>query len=170
MPSRNSINKPKDNILRNRKAGTLGKKRAAIRAKGVNSSSRSSMKPSGSSSALALYRQKPSSGSSILTNQTLSAKRLQKIERNKKYVAARNGKTKNGLVSNNNNNNNNNHEMDIDNDDELLRASKAIKTKQSTTSAVREALWKLVEDVANGRQFLTVPTSAEGTTLGGPSF
>lgn len=145
MPSRNSINKPKDNILRGKRNGRLGQKRALTRARGTTGATLL-VQASPLSLAHSLYQNKDQLPTDI-TTQTLSKKRLLKIERNKKYLELRNSKKldKNDV------------EMEIE-----------IEEKLNKVTAVRNALWSVVENSANG-YFANVP-SGNGTTLGEASF
>ncbi|KAG7885579.1 hypothetical protein KL938_000611 [Ogataea parapolymorpha] len=139
MPSRNSINKPKDNILRRQKRQSLGKKRAGLRS--------SSRDGTPKSTAVALYTGPSRSG---VTTTTLSNKKSKKIERNKKYAKARNLDTDQLLV-------------DAQAKQEQMEIDEATEQAQET---VRSALWAVVEDAASGG--FAYDVSGEGTTLGGP--
>ncbi|KAH3668433.1 hypothetical protein OGAPHI_002187 [Ogataea philodendri] len=140
MPSRNSINKPKDNIQRRQKSRSLGRQRAGAR--------NSTRVVAPKSTALALYNGTASKGG--ITTNTLSNKRSKKIERNKKYAKARNLDTAQLLA-------------DVQSKQEQMEVDEAVVKSQET---VRSALWAVVEDVANhGFKYLA---AGEGTTLGGP--
>jgi ribosome biogenesis protein ALB1 len=154
MPSRNSINKPKDTINQAKKRASLAKKRAERIRKGLVAPSRSSESSTSGlpkSTSLALYTGGKQAGR--LTTQTLSNKRLKKIERNKKYVAKRKEQLMIDVQAKA-------EEMDVDGQEE--------EKPNSKINSVKDALWSVIEDRATSE--FTVDSTSEGTTLGGPSF
>jgi ribosome biogenesis protein ALB1 len=155
MPSRNSINKPKDTINQAKKRASLAKKRAERIRKGLVAPSRSSESSTSGlpkSTSLALYAGVKQAGR--LTTQTLSNKRLKKIERNKKYVAKRKEQLMIDVQAKAE------EEMDVDGQEE--------EKPNSKIHSVKDALWSVIEDRATSE--FTVDSTSEGTTLGGPSF
>ncbi|CAK7892120.1 ribosome biogenesis protein Alb1p [[Candida] anglica] len=165
MPSRNSINRPKDKLIRNGHAAAIGKKRtsrARLAAPTRSSTSRynteSSTAPRPSeSTALAMYvGSAASQPTGVITNNTLSKKRSKKIARNQKYIARRNEQLNIDITAK--------HEsMDVDAEDKEVSAVKAA----TRLDKVKEALWSVVADgVSEGLAL----GSGNGTTLGVQAF
>lgn len=93
MPSKNSVNRPKDGLNRVRKNTRVAKKRAAARAAGEYAPARSAASLTSGQpklTAVALYTGAVTPRGTLTTH-TLSKKRAQKIARNKRYIAARKG-------------------------------------------------------------------------------
>ncbi|GMG33536.1 unnamed protein product [Ambrosiozyma monospora] len=158
MPSKNSVNKPKDNLNRQRKSKSLGRKKVL---RGSITKTRSvSTEPTAAStsSAVALYTGAVQPTGPVTSN-TLSKKRAKKIERNKKYAKARKFNSDQLLVDLQAK-----EEMDIDDDNE----EEVKEVKKQSETFVREALWTVIEDAAAGS--FQIDVSGEGTTLGGPVF
>ncbi|CUM65365.1 uncharacterized protein PRCAT00003001001 [Priceomyces carsonii] len=159
MPTRNSVNKPKDKIISNRHAASIGKKRAARSSKARVTASSTSRYDTNTvprpteSKALALYAGK-SGDSKLITNNTLSNKRAKKIARNQKYVDKRNEKLNIDITSKE-------EAMMEDDTEESLPES-------STLKKVKDALWTVIED--NEKNGLEIKTDGEGTTLGIQAF
>ncbi|ANZ74588.1 BA75_00469T0 [Komagataella pastoris] len=91
----------------------------------------------------------------VVTNNKLSTKAVRKLERQKRHIAADNGNYASDKTA------------DLDQDMSDVQAAAADRSK--ATALVREALWKVVDEVeATGR---TLPSAtANGTTLGEPVF
>lgn len=142
MPSKNSINKPNDSIIRNRKGIAAGRKRSSRPSAPERYSARAAPK----STALALYNGTAKS-EGVLTTQTLSKKRQRKIERNKRYAEKR----RNPDVE----------AMKID--DEPQESDK--QTEGQKVQRVREALWTVASNFSGAKA-----SFGEGTTLGGPVY
>lgn len=158
MPSRNSVNKPKDTLNQARKRASLAKKRAARVRKGLIAPPRSSTSSSSGlpkSTAVALYSGAKPTGA--VTTKTLSNKRLKKIERNKKYVAKRNEQVLIDAQAQ--------AEDSMEIDDAEPAAAQVQKSKINT---VKDALWSVIEDSAASG--FIMEANGEGTTLGGPVF
>lgn len=158
MPSKNSINKPKQGINKNKKSASLAKKRSArIRSGLVAPPRSSSLSTSGQprSTAIALYNGEQVS--TRLTTMTLSKKRAQKIERNKRYIEKRKLEEKilidvtSKLEES----------MDVD-----VELPKKVK-KASKIDQVKQALLSVVEDKTSDNFILQ---TGEGTTLGSQTF
>ncbi|GME97947.1 hypothetical protein B5S28_g3025 [[Candida] boidinii] len=163
MPSRNSVNRPKDNLNRIRKAQNLAKKRVRRGTTPRSTERTSVVLPS---TSIALYTGGDSSDSSIgITNKTISKKTAKKIERNRKYAILRNGgkNAKKLLIDIQAKKESS---MDIDGTEESSNANS--NSKRSKSDLVREALWSVIEDVATNNY--NVDVNGEGTTLGGPFF
>ncbi|KAH3673653.1 hypothetical protein WICMUC_003556 [Wickerhamomyces mucosus] len=162
MPSRNSINKPKDTINQARKRASVSRKRAARARNGEFAPARSSEASTSGlpkSTALALYNGASQSG--VLTTKTLSKKRSQKIERNKKYIARRKLDEERLLIDAQAN-----AEESMHVDDEVVKQVE--EPKKSKINTIKDALWSVIED--RSTESLIVDSTGEGTTLGGPSF
>ncbi|CEP64981.1 Alb1p LALA0_S15e01772g [Lachancea lanzarotensis] len=156
MPSKNSINRPKQQINLNRKVHSLAKKRDAMDRAGLLKPARSSEE---SKSGLAksipveLYRGgKLSAGP--LTTKTLSKKRAKKIERNIKYAEQRKLLVDVQKKADDS--------MDLD-----LDSKKQTVAPKSQLERVKAALFKAVEDTSSSGLVLD---AGAGTTLGGPFF
>lgn len=157
MPSRNSINRPKQQVNLNRKVQTLAKKRDARERAGLLQPARShELSKSGQAKSvpLDLYRGEKST-TGPLTTSTLSKKRAKKIERNLRYAEQRKllvdvgKKVEDG--------------MEIDNEKSTVETA----TKKSQLARVKDAFFQAMEDTASSG--LTLENGA-GTTLGGPFF
>ncbi|SCW03233.1 LAFE_0G05930g1_1 [Lachancea fermentati] len=158
MPSKNSINRPKQKINLNRKVHSLSKKRTERERAGLLKPARShETSKSGQikSVAIDLYKgELPSTGP--ITNKTLSKKRAKKIERNLKYIEQRKllvdvqKKYEDG--------------MEVDSTAALTK-SKAPKKTQ--IAKVKDALFQALEDTTSTGLVLE---NGSGTTLGGPFF
>lgn len=157
MPSRNSVNKPKDTINQARKRASLAKKRAARVRKGLIAPPRSSTSSSSGqpkSTAVALYSGAMPTGA--ITTKTLSNKRLKKIERNKKYVAKRNEQV---LID---------AQAQAEDSMEIDDVESPAQVQKSKINTVKDALWSVIEDSAASA--FIMEANGEGTTLGGPVF
>ncbi|VEU19517.1 DEKNAAC100681 [Brettanomyces naardenensis] len=152
MP-KHALNKPKKTLVRSQKGRHLGKKRAASKQRilELESSNTNELVPNTELTA---------SASGVITNRVVSKKRAKKNARNIKYINARsvNGtkllvdlQAKKDL-------------MEVDGEEEEEDKGKS----QKKSDPIREALWSVVADVANGG--LKIDSTGEGTTLGGPSF
>ncbi|GMM31685.1 Alb1 protein [Martiniozyma asiatica (nom. inval.)] len=117
MPSKNSINKPKDHIHRAAKGRHLRNKRQTRQGKSTTTI-RSSR---GSTELVTLER-----GSSIVANTVLSNKKAKKLLRNKKYALQRAGGKQ---VSS------------MEQSDEMVDIDQDLKAQEK----VRNALWAIVE-------------------------
>lgn len=106
MPSKNSINKPKDGLIRSRRATTMRVKKSKRASKHVTTVRAST----GLEQAVVV--RKPNG---TLANTVVSKKKAQKLERNRKYQLARDGKA--------------------------VKKTEVL----SPTEKVREALWRVVE-------------------------
>ncbi|CDK27794.1 unnamed protein product [Kuraishia capsulata CBS 1993] len=150
MPSRNSVNRPKDGILRRKKAVGLARKRAAKRSSAPTGRFRgpASLVGTAKSSAVALYTG-VSQPTGLLTTQTLSNKRRKKLERNQIYVDRRKGAADKPKE-----------------DDTTMDVDEMVQKKEQQAKSIREALWSVIEQ---GRS-VPVINGTEGTTLGGPSY
>lgn len=157
MPSRNSVNKPKDTLSQARKHAKVSKKRAERVRKGLVAPPRSAASSTSGlpkSTAVALFTGSKPAGT--LTTHTLSNKRMKKIVRNQKYVAKRREELLMIDVQANVD-----QDMEIDEDVEPVVESKI--------NSVKNALWSVIEDGSSAGLALNV-TTGDGTTLGGPSF
>jgi len=169
MPSRNSINKPKDTMRQAHKRSQLASKRNARARNGLTAPARSAETSTSGrpkSTAVALYTGSTPTGT--ITTNTLSKKRLHKIERNKKYVAKRKELQNKLLIDATAKAE---EDMDIDTEDNESVTSSAASKKEKPSSkinSVKDALWSVIEDRA--ADSLIVDSTGEGTTLGGPSF
>lgn len=146
-----------------RKRAQLAKKRQARARNGLTAPARSSESSTSGlpkSTAVALYTGSKPTGS--ITTSTLSKKRLHKIERNKKYAAKRKEIENKLLIDATAQAE---EQMDVDDDNESVASSKKPSSK---IDSVKNALWSVIEDRAS--ESLTVDSTGEGTTLGGPSF
>ncbi|OUM54227.1 hypothetical protein BVG19_g3586 [[Candida] boidinii] len=162
MPSRNSVNRPKDNLNRIRKAQSLAKKRVR---RGTTPRSTERTTVVLPSTSIALYTGDASDGSIGITSKSISKKTAKKIERNRKYAILRNGgkNAKKLLIDIQAK-----KESSMDIDGESANTSSNANTKRSKSDLVREALWSVIEDVATNNY--NVDVTGEGTTLGGPFF
>ncbi|OWB81853.1 hypothetical protein B5S33_g473 [[Candida] boidinii] len=162
MPSRNSVNRPKDNLNRIRKAQSLAKKRVR---RGTTPRSTERTTVVLPSTSIALYTGDASDSSIGITSKSISKKTAKKIERNRKYAILRNGgkNAKKLLIDIQAK-----KESSMDIDGEASNASSNSNTKRSKSDLVREALWSVIEDVATNNY--NVDVTGEGTTLGGPFF
>ncbi|ODQ82699.1 hypothetical protein BABINDRAFT_159224 [Babjeviella inositovora NRRL Y-12698] len=143
-----------------RKAHSIGKKRAAKVRAGAFAPARSDKESTSGqpkSTAVALYTGKMVP-TGVHTN-TLSNKRLKKIERNKKYVAARNVSLLIDVAAK--------QEEKMEIDEENIALKKDV-TKKTQASLVRDALWSIIEDRAS--EGLSVQITGDGTTLGSAVF
>lgn len=164
MPSRNSINKPKNKIHQNSHASSIGKKRAA-RAKSTTRSSTSrynedaTPRPTDSKS-VALYTGNVTP--TTITNKTLSTKKAKKLARNQKYIEKRLLKDLDEQM-----------QLDDETNDKTAHPSSLIKIKSKTkqTSETEIIRKLLMETVANKNyEPFKVATDSEGTTIGIQSF
>lgn len=163
MPSRNSINKPKDHLHRASHAHAIGKKRAARARKAAPTKSNTSryntetVPTPTESKALALSTGGHSE--TKLTSTTLSNKRAKKIARNQKYIEQRNQKLNIDVAAKQEN------EMDLDETKEPKVKNQKPKTK---LEQIKDALWSVVEDKSSSS--LRIELEGEGTTLGVQAF
>ncbi|GMM44760.1 Alb1 protein [Pichia kluyveri] len=147
MPSKNSVNKPKANITRQRKSHLLSKRRA-IRSRQAVTTIQSS------NGSLAIVPIK--NGGGVVANTIMSNKKAKKVNRNIKYAERRVEEMSKGKKGNSNNNNNDDDGMDID----------EINEKNKT---IRESLWNLIENCKVNGLGLQV-SKGNGTTLGSVPF
>lgn len=167
MPSRNSINKPKDHIHRANHAHSIGKKRAARARKAIptkSSTSRYSLegvapKPT-ESKAIALYTGSAGEPNTLLSNNTLSNKRAKKLARNQKYIDQRNQKLNIDVTAK--------QEEGMELDPEFVEKKSKHEKEQTKLDKIKQALWAVVEDKSSN--LLKVNTESEGTTLGVQAF
>ncbi|CCE82678.1 Piso0_002416 [Millerozyma farinosa CBS 7064] len=167
MPSRNSVNKPKDKILRNSHSAAIGKKRASrqksapkTRSSTFRYNENSNVKPSPTeSNSLALYSGRPIDATGGITTKSLSKKRAKKISRNQKYIAQRNEQLGIDLKA---------KEESMEVEDENP-AENEDSSKSSSVDAVRKALWSVVKDTTAGVLQIAAE-HGEGTTLGIQAF
>lgn len=160
MPNKNSVNRPKNMINRMRKAHSIGKKRAAKVRAGAYAPARSDKESTSGqpkSTAVALFTGKMVP-TGVHTN-TLSNKRSKKLQRNKKYVAARNSALLIDVAAK--------QEESMDIDEETVALKKDV-TKKTQATLVRDALWSIIEDSTS--EGFSVKITGEGTTLGSASF
>jgi ribosome biogenesis protein ALB1 len=163
MPSRNSINKPKQTINLARKNAGVSKKRAARVRNGLVAPPRSALSSTSGlpkSTAVALYNGEVPV-TSQLTTRTLSNKRLNKIQRNKRYLQQRKDLEDKILIDATAQ-----AEESMDIDEEKV-SSKRTK-RQSKVDGVKKALLSVLDDAVSSS--FVFKTTKEGTTLGGPSF
>ncbi|CAH2350327.1 ribosome biogenesis protein Alb1p [[Candida] railenensis] len=164
MPSRNSINRPKDKLIRNGHASAIGKKRharsrlsAATRSSTSRYNTETSTAPRPSeSTSLALYTgAEASQPTGVITNNTLSKKRTKKIERNQKYIERRNQQLNIDIAAK--------KESSMDIDQETIAKVK----EASKLEKIKQALWSVVADgVSEGLSL----GDGNGTTLGVQAF
>lgn len=165
MPSRNSINKPKDKILRNKHSLSIGKKRASRKKHAEATASSTSRynadelapRPTESKS-VALFRGNPSSDATKITTKSLSKKRIRKLERNQKYINKRNENLKIDIIAQQ-------EDMQVD-DGGADRSEK----KVSDLEKVKKIIWSAVEDRAAGGLDVGTGREGSGTTLGVQAF
>ncbi|SCU96314.1 LAFA_0G05666g1_1 [Lachancea sp. 'fantastica'] len=156
MPSKNSINRPKQQVNLNRKVHSLARKRDAMDRAGLLKPARSSGE---SKSGLArsipvdLYRGEKQSAGPI-TTKTLSKKRAKKIERNIKYAEQRK------LLVDVQKKTDDSMDLDMD-------SKKPASAPKSQLERVKAALFKAMDDTASNGLVLD---AGAGTTLGGPFF
>lgn len=165
MPSRNSVNRPKDKLIRNGHASAIGKKRSARSRLNVatrsstsryNDESKTAPKPSESTS-LALYSGSAAQPSGVITNNTLSKKRSKKIARNQKYINKRNEQLSIDIAAKSE------EAMDVD-----VEKEAPVTKKTSQLEQIKQALWSVVADgVSEG---LAITGNGNGTTLGVQAF
>lgn len=168
MPSRNSINKPKDKLQRNSHASSIGKKRSARARNGIVTKSStpryetdSNAAPKATESkAIALYNG-ATTPTGVIINNTLSNKRSKKIARNKKYIAKRNEKLNIDLLADQ-------EQMEVDEETEKEEQTKA--KNQTKLDKIKEVLWAAVEDRVSEGLKVSSGTDGSGTTLGVQAF
>ncbi|EGV63845.1 ribosome biogenesis protein alb1 [Yamadazyma tenuis] len=160
MPSRNSINKPKDKMLRNSHASSIGKKRASRTRESTRSATsrynEDALPRPSDSRSIAVYTGNVSNPTHLTTN-TLSNKKAKKLARNQKYVEKR---------------------LQKDLDDQMqtdepkpINSLIKLKTKvkgENSTEKIRKALWGVVN--GNDLSMFKVSPQANGTTVGVQSF
>lgn len=166
MPSKNSINRPKDKLIRNGHASAIGKKRSARSRLSVatrsstsryNTDEKTATRPSESKS-LALYSGTSAKPSGVITNNTLSKKRSKKIARNQKYTERRNEKLSIDVAAKQE------EAMEIDGEAAKEKATKG----PSKLEQIKQALWAVVADgVSEG---MSISGDGNGTTLGVQAF
>lgn len=165
MPSRNSVNRPKGKIQTAHRSNVISKRKARrshsivpTRSSSGRYNKDTAPRPT-DSKALALYSGGLATRGSGVTTNSLSKKRAQKIERNKRYIAKRNEQLNIDLAAGE-------EGMDVDMETQAKRVK--VQKPQSNLDKVKEALWAAVEDSASGDMGLTV--SGEGTTIGVQAF
>lgn len=161
MANKNTINKPSRKINKAHHAGVIGKKRSlrAKRAAPTRSNSGryntdTAPRPT-DSRAVALYNGGFAKKGGVTTN-TLSKKRAQKIERNKRYVAKRNELLNIDLQAKQ-------EEMEVD-----TEPRKRNQKEKTQLQKIKLALWAVVEDSTGSAMGLNV--LGEGTTIGIQAF
>lgn len=145
MPSKNSINKPKDNMIRQRKSHLASKRRQNRTRQSVTM-----IKTSKGTTAIVPL----STAGGVIANTIISNKKAKKMERNLKYAQLR----RDGAINKKKN-------EDVD----MVVDEQSSNGKGGKESVVRTALWSLVETARVSGVPLSVPVG-EGTTLGGPAF
>ncbi|ODQ45878.1 hypothetical protein PICMEDRAFT_17141 [Pichia membranifaciens NRRL Y-2026] len=150
MPSKNSINKPKDNMIRQRKSLGASKRRQRRSQQSVTMIQTSN----GSTAVVPVV-----TVGGVITNRVISNKKARKVERNLKYAQLRRDGAVHAKRSSGG---------DVEMADEGA-AARSGKTSGAKESAVRKALWTVVEDAKVSGVPVAV-AAGEGTTLGGPSF
>lgn len=144
MPSKNSINKPKDNLTRQRKSHLASKRRQRRSQQSV-----AMIQTAKGTTAVVPV----STAGGVIANTVISKKKAKKIERNMKYAQLRRESTKK-----------NSGDVEMIDEDGLAGGRSGAKE-----SAVRKALWTVVENAkVSGVPLLAAV--GEGTTLGGPAF
>lgn len=159
MPSKNSINRPKQKVNLNRKSQQRAAKRESMEKRGLLAPARSSeSSKSGRVKSVPydIYKGEVTN-SGPLTTQTLSKKRAKKIERNLKYAEERR------LLVDLQSQSDQNGGMEL----ELNVAKKEKEVKKGQLEKVREAITTVLEDIQS--QGLSLQTDS-GTTLGGQYF
>lgn len=152
MPSKNSFNKPKNQILRAQKA------KNASRSQKVHTyipkpTSSELYKKAKIDKVSAVTNKKKS-----LTTETLSNKKLKKIERNLKHLK------NNGIESKILIELEAQKQSEIDVDEQLVSK---VQTLKDQSSFVRDALWSVIDDADNS---VHMETNGDGTTLGYQGF
>lgn len=163
MPSRNSINKPKDHLHRASHARSIGKKRAARARTAVPTKSNTSRyntetAPTPTESKALALSTGGHSGTKLTSN-TLSNKRAKKIARNQKYIEQRNQKLNIDAAAKQED------EMDLDESNQGKNKNQKAKTN---LEQIKDALWSVVEDKSSSS--LRIELEGEGTTLGVQAF
>ncbi|KAH3900977.1 related to Ribosome biogenesis protein ALB1 [Saccharomycodes ludwigii] len=166
MPSKNSINRPKDTVNKARKARSLGQKRQQREKNGLLKPSRSSENSKSGqikSIPIDLYKGDNNileSNARGITTKTLSKKRAKKIERNLKYIQqnkllidAQEKAEANGM------------ELEIK-PSTLTKNVKTIK-EDSQLTKIKNDMWSVIEDAKSTGLILE---GGNGTTLGGAYF
>lgn len=160
MPSKNSINRPKQQMNLNRKVHSLAKKRDARERAGLLQPARShedSKSGQPKSVPIDLYKGEQSSAGPV-TTKTLSKKRAKKIERNMRYAEQRKllvdvqKKAEDG--------------MEVDGEVAASIAG-SDAAKKSQFARVKDAFFRAMEDTASSGLVLE---NGAGTTLGGRFF
>ncbi|SCU87710.1 LADA_0E05688g1_1 [Lachancea dasiensis] len=157
MPSKNSINRPKQQINLTRKSRSLAKKRDAMDKAGLlrpARSAESSKSGLAKSVPLDLYKGEGLTAGP-LTTKTLSKKRAKKIERNLKYAEQRK------LLVDVQKNMEDGMELDS------VSAAETAPAAKSNLERVKAAFFQAMEDTTS--HALTLEPGS-GTTLGGPFF
>lgn len=149
MPSKNSINKPKDNLIRQRKSHLASKRRQRRAQQSVTV-----IKTSQGTTAIVPIT---NNRGGVIANTIISKKKAKKMERNLKYAEMR----RNNKI-NTQSKGDTDVDMKIDTDVE-------VNNKGGKESAIRKALWTIVENEKVSGVPLAIVVG-EGTTLGGPSF
>lgn len=160
MPSRNSVNKPKNKIHSTKHASSIGKRRAARAVVPTRSSThRSNTKTApgpNQSKALALFNETGPAEVGVMTTNTLSNKRAKKLARNQRYLAQRNDKLS--------------IDVQAKQDEAMEVDTKRVRNQKPPTQLdqVKQALWAVVEDhELNG---MSLKVSSDGTTIGIQAF
>lgn len=150
MPSKNSINKPKDNLIRQRKSHLASKRRQ----RRANQSVTVIKTSQGTTAIVPITNNR----GGVIANTVISKKKAKKMERNLKYAEMRR-----------NNKVNNHKKVDIDVDMKVDDNDVELNNKGGKESAIRKSLWTIVESAKVSGVPLAIAVG-EGTTLGGPSF
>lgn len=161
MPSKNSINRPKQTVNLNRKVHSQARKRDARERAGLLQPARSSeLSKSGhvKSIPLDLYKGEQLTTGPV-TTKTLSKKRAKKIERNLKYIEQRKLLVDVQAKAED--------EMEVDDAGAGVLTKKQKPVTKTVLAKVKEALWNAIEDASS--QGLNLD-NGNGTTLGGPFF
>lgn len=141
MPSKNSINKPKDNLIRQRKSNLASKRRAKRSRQAITVIKQSN----GETAIVPLGNNR----GGVIANTVISNKKAKKLERNLKYAKLRReGNKKSGDV-----------EM----------GEGVIGNVQDKDNVFRKELWKVVEAAQRNGVVLN-GVVGEGTTLGNAAY
>jgi ribosome biogenesis protein ALB1 len=148
MPSKNSINKPKDNLIRQRKSHLASKRRQRRAIQNVTIVKQSN----GSTAIIPLNSTRSNNG--VITNTVISKKKAKKLERNLKYAQLRRE------------NNSNSNKKDV----EMTELVDDNNNNNSKENPYRKALWNVVEEANVKGGVVLTAAFGEGTTLGSASF
>lgn len=142
MPSKNSINKPKDNLIRQRKSNLASKRRAKRSRQSVTV-----IKQSNGETALVPLS---NNRGGVIANTVISNKKAKKLERNLKYAKLRRD---GGKLTN---------KQDVE-------MGEGVSDVQDKDNVFRKLLWNVVEAAQTNGVVLNGASGA-GTTLGGAEY